>query len=117
MSETVVRNGLAGWLKNDLAPGTDQRALLQEIIEQTEIEVIPDADDLDPDTGKPREPWKDQLGDVIGAIDRRLVRVEKRPAGEVVMTPEDRSAIAAEVREGIMAELGPLFELAERLKD
>ena len=66
MSTDVVRDGLSLWLKNELAPGTDQRALLQNLFVEAEIEVIPDEG----------EPWKDRLGAVIAAIDRRLVRVE-----------------------------------------
>jgi hypothetical protein len=111
MSTTIVRDGLAGWLKNDLAPGTDQRELLQALVEETEINVVPDVDDIDPDTGETRKPYRDRLGNVIGAIDRRLHRVEKRPAGEVVLSPEQ----LAELREGLADSIAD--KLAERLKD
>lgn len=107
MTEATVRNGLAGWLKNDLAPGTDQRALLQQLLAETEIEVRPDE-------GKP---WMDRIGNVIGAIDRRLVRVEqKAPApAPVQLTDADRAAIVADVRQGLAVEVADL--IAARLKD
>lgn len=44
-------------------------------------------------------------------------RQARETPAPVVMTPEQLAALGAQVREGIMTELGPLFELAERLKD
>ncbi len=66
MSESTVRNGNAGWLKEDLAPGTDQRELLKDLIAEVPVTIRED-------DGSERE---DALGPVLGAVDRRLVRVE-----------------------------------------
>lgn len=105
MSEAIVRNGLAKWLKEDLVPGTDQRELLQALLAETLITVTPDEG----------EPWQDRIGDVIAAIDRRLARVEAKGA-PVTMTPEDRAEIAKQVRGDLVEALEPLFALARRLE-
>lgn len=116
MTIQTVRLGLAGWLKEDLAPGTDQRELMQSLVEESEINIVPDADDIDPDTGETRKPYRDVLGNVIGAIDRRLLRVELRGT-PVTLSESDRGDIAGRVRLGLLEDLAPLFALAERLKD
>ncbi len=67
MSTSTVRDGNAGWLKEDLAEGTDQRGLLQKLI--AEAPVVVKADD--------GTEWTDTVAGVVGAVDRRLVRVEK----------------------------------------
>lgn len=99
-----VRLGNADWIKKDLAPGSDQRALFQKLVAETEVEVRPD-------TGTP---WKDQLGSVLAAIDRRLVRVEDKPSATVAMTQADREAIAKLAREGLAEEIAD--KLAKRLE-
>lgn len=101
VSEADVRNGLAGWNKYDLAPGTDQRELLQDLVTSALIPIN------DPETGD-RE---DQLGSVVGAIDRRLVRVEDvvgelKTSGvpvKLTLSPEDQAAIVRGVLDGLDA--------------
>ncbi len=95
LSESTVRNGNAGWLKEDLAEGTDQREKLQNLI--TTAKVTVKADD--------GSEWEDQLGSVVAAVDRRLARVE----GAVLKTLE----LIAKVQMGGV----PKAEIAKIAKD
>ena len=53
---------------------------------------------------------KEDLGYMLDELPRRITV-------PVTMTETDRDAIAEKVRLGLLADLAPLFELAERLKD
>jgi hypothetical protein len=117
MTVEIVKEGIKSLL-DGMQNGSEKWAkdTLQGLVVSSEITVTPDSDDIDPDTGAPREPWKDQLGSVVAAIDRRLVRVEKSGT-PVTLSESDREDIAGRVRLGLLEDLAPLFALAERLKD
>lgn len=75
MSEEIVRNGLAGWLKVDLQGDSDQRKMLQDLILESKIEFE--------SPGEGQEGWSDTLGVVIREMDRRLLRVEQKAVADV----------------------------------